>query len=61
MNDCTSCANAIWCPTWAEWKCLVHKRYYAHAMEDCSSFKPKGKTFEDPKCQCDDCLANAEE
>lgn len=61
MNDCTICANAIWCPTWAEWKCVVQKKRHVAAVTNCDDFKPKAKSFKEPECQCEDCLANAEE
>ena len=57
---CSRCAFAIWCPTWAEMKCLAkNKRITEWAtLGDCDSYKSKDKDFKEPECQCKNCLEN---
>ena len=62
MNKClcATCNNSIFCPTWAEWKCLAQKRrVYEYAeMTECKDFKKRPADFKERKCQCEDCLRN---
>lgn len=57
---CPVCANSIRCEIWAEWKCKVKgKRIYNYKeIKTCQDYIARGKDFEEPKCQCDDCLNN---
>lgn len=62
MNEglCTKCANSIFCPTWAEYKCTVLKRriYDYKTLEFCKEYKKRDKNFKESICQCKDCLDN---
>lgn len=59
---CSTCTNAIYCPTWSEWKCKTHAirfSIYGRSMPTkCADYKKRSKDFKEPKCQCDDCLKN---
>lgn len=58
---CNKCTHSIWCPTWAEWKCLVKKRRVYPTMDifkSCSDFNKRSKDFKESKCQCENCLEN---
>lgn len=59
---CPSCTNSRFCDTWAEYKCLHHKRriYEYKTMTECEFYKKRDKSFKDSKCQCEDCLRNEE-
>lgn len=61
MNNCTTCTHSIWCPTWAEWKCVTRKKRYDKPVEDCADYKKRGSTDEMKPCQCADCLAQGGE
>lgn len=55
---CETCMNAIWCPTWTEWKCKVKEKRIRGEMTKCSDYKKRDKNFKEPKCQCKNCLEN---
>ena len=57
---CPTCVNSIRCPTWAEWKCKVkEKRIYDYkSIKRCESYKKRDANFEEPRCQCENCLKN---
>ena len=57
---CPNCVYGIYCPTWGEWKCrALERRIYNYAsLTDCNFYKKRGKGFEEPRCQCEDCLKN---
>ena len=61
-GTCASCKNSIWCPTWAEWKCLILNGRIKGGRDvtvtSCSSYKKREKDFKERKCQCGDCLEN---
>ena len=60
-SNCTTCVNGVWCRVWGEWKCLTRKKRYPVAVENCLDHKKRPTSMDEPKCQCEDCLANAEE
>lgn len=56
-HTCETCANAIFCPTWGEYKCLVFLRrnvYEPGKRNNCDKYVKKTDTKE-PVCRCDDC------
>ena len=55
---CSSCIESVFCPTWAEWKCKKFKKRIYSKLMTCEEYKARPKDFEEPKCQCDDCLRN---
>lgn len=55
---CETCMNAIWCPTWAEWKCRSKEKRIRRELTKCSDYKKRDKNFKEPKCQCKSCLEN---
>ena len=55
---CETCMNAIWCLTWAEWKCKVKEKRIRGELTKCESYKKRDKNFKEPKCQCKNCLEN---
>lgn len=59
---CASCSMSLWCPTWAERKCMKRKiRFstYGHFQPvECPDYKKRDKNFKESRCQCDDCLKN---
>lgn len=63
-NDglCKTCVYSIWCPTWAEYKCVkMNLRFTSYGFSmpvNCNVYKKRDKDFEEPKCQCEDCLKN---
>ena len=61
-SSCASCSESIFCPTWGEWKCKVHKRrfYGPNIPTECKAYKKRGKNFVESPCQCEDCLKNPE-
>lgn len=64
MNEtktlCDTCAESIFCPTWAEVKCkALKKRIYGYKkMTKCKFYKQRPKNFKEARCQCEDCLKN---
>ena len=59
---CSNCTHSVWCPTWAEYKCLEKEiRFTQYGFEQpttCSDYKKRDKDFKERKCQCEDCLKN---
>lgn len=55
---CETCMNAIWCPTWTEWRCKVKEKRIRRELTKCSDYKKRDKNFKEPKCQCKNCLEN---
>lgn len=57
---CQKCVMSVWCPTWAEVKCLTYeRRIYNHTeLTECPGFKKRPKNFTERKCRCEDCLKN---
>ena len=59
---CLSCVYSVWCPTWAEYKCLEKKiRFTQYGFKQpttCDSYKKRDKNFKEHRCQCNDCLKN---
>ena len=55
---CANCIQSIWCPTWGETKCRELKARIYGDVNECSSYKKRGKDFKEVKCQCKDCLKN---
>lgn len=59
---CPNCMHSVWCPTWAEYKCLEKEiRFTQYGFEQpttCSDYKKRDKSFKERKCQCEDCLKN---
>lgn len=57
-EKCPTCANSIFCPTWAEWKCLKLKKrvYDKNERENCQYYQKRSKGAEEPQCHCEDCL-----
>ena len=46
---CPSCVYSVWCPTWAEYKCLEKKiRFTQYGFKQpttCDSYKKRDKNF----------------
>ena len=40
---CETCTNAIWCPTWAEWKCKAKEKRIYGELTKCSDYKKRDK------------------
>lgn len=55
---CETCSEAIWCPTWAEWRCKAKEKRIYVKLTKCSDYKKRDKNFKEPKCQCESCLEN---
>ena len=57
---CETCAESIWCQTWAEWRCKAKEKriYNADKLMECEFYKKRDKNFKEPKCQCRSCLEN---
>lgn len=56
---CPTCVNSIFCPTYADWKCLEHMRRYPYAgARECDDYKKRPAKWEGKRCQCEDCLKN---
>lgn len=57
-EKCPTCDNGIWCDTWAEWKCLRHKKrvYDKNERVDCQYYQKRSKGAVAEQCQCEDCL-----
>ena len=55
---CEICSEAIWCPTWAEWRCKAKEKRIYVKLAKCSDYKKRDKNFKEPKCQCESCLEN---
>ena len=55
---CETCSEAIWCPTWAEWRCKAKEKCIYVKLIKCSDYKKRDKNFKKPKCQCESCLEN---
>ena len=59
---CPNCTHSVWCPTWAEYKCLEKEiRFTQYGFEQpttCANYTKRGKDFKERKCQCEDCLKN---
>ena len=57
---CSTCTKSIWCPTWAQWKCLAYSMRIRdnQIIDVCDSYRKRNKNFKEPKCQCEDCLKN---
>lgn len=60
MSNHTDCQHAIFCPTWANWKCTEHScRLQNPEGEPCELFaKREGEM---PLCQCENCLERGQE
>ena len=58
---CKSCANSIFCKTWAEYKCKAfEKRMYDYkSVTKCQQYSKRPKNFKESECQCEDCLNNS--
>lgn len=57
---CPSCVSSIRCETWGQYKCKVKERHITGRKSVCASYTRRPKDFEEPKCQCEDCLKNEE-
>ena len=57
---CETCSEAIWCPTWAEWRCKAKEKRIYVKLTKCPDYKKRDKNFKEPKCQCESCLENAD-
>lgn len=57
---CPTCTNSIWCPTWADVKCLVRKQRIGgyKKLVVCKFYKKRPVGFKEQPCQCEDCLKN---
>ena len=57
-QTCDTCANAIFCPTWTEYKCKALSRRNVYKPDEPNNCKKyvKNKSNEEPTCNCDDCL-----
>lgn len=59
---CSNCTHSVWCPTWAEYKCLEKEiRFTQYGFEQpttCADYTKRGKDFKERKCQCEGCLKN---
>lgn len=55
---CETCSEAIWCPTWAEWRCKAKEKRIYVKLTKCSDYEKRDKNFKEPKCQCKSCLEN---
>ena len=55
---CPNCTMALWCDTWAEWKCTAKSMRIYKDVSECDSYKKRGRDFEESPCQCEDCLKN---
>ena len=60
---CPTCENGLRCTTWAEWKCLKHKKrvYKLSERTECKYYKKRSKGAEEPQCHCEDCLREGQE
>lgn len=52
---CKICEHSIFCPTWGDYKCVLHARRFISEMAECGDFMVRGKTFKETKCQCSQC------
>lgn len=57
---CPTCANAIFCDTWGQFKCTVKERRITgyKTMTVCGDYKKRPKDFKEPLCHCEDCMKN---
>lgn len=53
---CDKCKHGIWCPTWAEWKCVKTSMRIYSIKTNCADYEPRPKDEDEPKCQCHECL-----
>jgi len=63
VRACNTCENAIFCPTWVEWKCTVFCRsnvYEPSEPNTCDKYKPNKSTTE-AVCHCEDCESQVRE
>ena len=58
MKNCKNCSKAIWCPTWAEHKCVETEVRYSAPVEDCEGFVKRPENWKEMKCRCEDCQKN---
>ena len=58
-QTCDTCENAIFCPTWTEYKCKAFSRRNVYKPDEPNNCKKyvKKKSKEEPTCHCDDCEA----
>lgn len=52
-----SCVNSIFCPSWAEFKCVERKEIIRNesVCDNCEYFKKRNKDEEIPDCHCETC------
>lgn len=57
---CPTCAHAIVCPTWTEYKCAVKEKRICDykTWTECESYQKRPKDWVEPKCHCKSCLEN---
>lgn len=62
VKKCDTCAHAIHCDTWGEVKCTYLKMriYDFETMTECKFYKKRPKDFEEPNCQCEECVRRGE-
>lgn len=53
---CKGCEHAIFCPTWGEYKCMLHTHRFVAGLMECDDIKTHGKDFEEKPCQCKNCM-----
>ena len=57
-QTCDTCTNAIFCPTWTDYKCKALSRrniYNPDEPNNCKKYVKK-KSVEESTCYCDDYL-----
>lgn len=52
---CKTCEHSIFCPSWGEYKCLLHAHKFVTGLVRCKDFKERGKDFEEKECHCETC------
>lgn len=56
---CATCVHSIRCNTWAEMKCLKHKKRYPNAgTKECEDYEKRPLKWTERPCRCEDCLKN---
>jgi hypothetical protein len=58
---CKTCEHSIFCPTWGEYKCVLHCNKFITGLVGCDDFKERGKDFEEKPCQCETCSERSNE
>ena len=60
-SACKNCEHSIFCPTWGEYKCVLHARKFITGLVGCKDYAARGKNFKGKPCQCETCLERSNE